>query len=81
MMKRIVFAAALAIAAGIPLFAEDDDIDAQMKKVMENPNKPAASNAAPAPADGASIDLSEMLPLWSASVSSAVKIAASARTA
>jgi hypothetical protein len=45
MMKRIAFAAALAIAVAIPLFAEDDDIDAQMKKAMENLDKPAASKA------------------------------------
>ncbi len=43
-MKQIALAFALAIA--LPAFAaEDDDIDAQIKKVMENPNAPAASKA------------------------------------
>src|SRR5213076_2130634 len=32
------------LAAATPLFAQDDDIDAQIKKAMENPNKPAPKN-------------------------------------
>ena len=45
-MKYARFAAAFLLATSSFLFAaEDDDIDAQMKKVMENPNAPAASKA------------------------------------
>jgi hypothetical protein len=44
MIKRLLFFAALALVTATPLFAQDDDIDAQIKKAMENPNKPAPKN-------------------------------------
>ena len=44
MIKRLLFFAALAVVTAIPLFAQDDDIDAQIKKAMENPNQPAPKN-------------------------------------
>jgi hypothetical protein len=44
MIKRLFFLAALAVVTATPLFAQDDDIDAQIKKVMENPNQPAPKN-------------------------------------
>ena len=44
MIRRLLFVAAVALATAIPLFAQDDDIDAQIKKAMENPNKPAPKN-------------------------------------
>ena len=42
MIKRLPFFAALAVVTATPLFAQDDDIDAQIKKAMEDVNKPAA---------------------------------------
>jgi hypothetical protein len=36
--------AALALVTAAPLFAQEDDIDAQIKKAMENPNKRAPKN-------------------------------------
>jgi hypothetical protein len=44
-------------------------------------NNPAASSAAPAPAAGASIVASVMLPVWTLNASTAVMSAASASTA
>jgi hypothetical protein len=44
MIKRLLFVATLTLVTAIPLFAQDDDIDAQIKKAMENPNKPAPKN-------------------------------------
>src|SRR5205085_10652917 len=44
MIKRLFFFAALAVVTAAPLFAQDDDIDAQIKKAMENPNQPAPKN-------------------------------------
>jgi hypothetical protein len=44
MIRRLLFVATLTLATAIPLFAQDDDIDAQIKKAMENPNKPAPKN-------------------------------------
>src|ERR1700686_1352892 len=45
MIRRLFLFAALALITTTPCFAQDDDIDAQIKKAMENPNKPAASKA------------------------------------
>jgi len=45
MIKRFLLFAALALITATPAFAQDDDIDAAMKKAMENINKPAASKA------------------------------------
>ena len=45
MIKKLSIVVALALAAAIPLFGQDDDIDARIKKVMENPDQPAASKA------------------------------------
>lgn len=45
MTKRFALAVAAAFAVAIPVFAQDDEIDAQIKKALENPNKPAASKA------------------------------------
>jgi hypothetical protein len=42
MIRRLLFVAALALITTTPCIAQDDDIDAQIKKAMENPNKPAA---------------------------------------
>jgi hypothetical protein len=44
MIKRLLFFAALAVVTATSLFAQDDDIDAQIKKAMENPNQPAPKN-------------------------------------
>ena len=45
LMLRLFLCAALALVSAIRGFAQDkDDIDAQIKKAMENPNKPAAKN-------------------------------------
>jgi hypothetical protein len=41
-MKRLFFLAAMAVLSLTRGFAQDDDIDAQIKKAMENVNKPAA---------------------------------------
>src|SRR5437773_10463367 len=40
--RRPFLFAALALIMTIPAFAQDDDIDAAMKKAMENANKPAS---------------------------------------
>jgi hypothetical protein len=42
MMRRFTLFAALALITATPGFAQDDDIDAQIKKAMEDVNKPAA---------------------------------------
>jgi hypothetical protein len=44
MIKRLFLLAALALITATPGFAQDDDIDAQIKKAMENANKPAPKN-------------------------------------
>ena len=41
MIRRLFFSAALALITTTPGFAQDDDIDAQIKKAMEDVNKPA----------------------------------------
>lgn len=45
MMRRLFLCVALHLITAIPGFTQDDDIDAAIKKAMENPNKPAASKA------------------------------------
>ncbi len=42
MLRRLFLFAALALITATPCFAQDDDIDAQIKKAMEDVNKPAA---------------------------------------
>src|SRR5438552_15515066 len=42
MIRRLFLFAALALITTTPCFAQDDDIDAQIKKAMEDVNKPAA---------------------------------------
>ena len=42
MIRRLLFFAALALITATPCFAQDDDIDAQIKKAMQDINKPAA---------------------------------------
>ena len=42
MIRRLFLLAALAVITTTPCFAQDDDIDAQIKKAMENANKPAS---------------------------------------
>ncbi len=42
MIRRLSLLAALALIMTAPCFAQDDDIDAAMKKAMENANKPAS---------------------------------------
>jgi len=42
MIRRLFLLAALALITTTPGFAQDDDIDAAMKKAMEDANKPAA---------------------------------------
>ena len=44
MIKHLSLLAALALITANPGFAQDDDIDAQIKKAMENANKPAPKN-------------------------------------
>ena len=48
MRRRLLFIATLTLAAATPLFAQDDDIDAQieaqMKAALKDPNKPAPKN-------------------------------------
>jgi hypothetical protein len=44
MIKHLSLLAALALITTTPGFAQDDDIDAQIKKAMENANKPAPKN-------------------------------------
>jgi hypothetical protein len=42
MIRRLFFFSALSLIATALCFAQDDDIDAAMKKAMENANKPAS---------------------------------------
>jgi hypothetical protein len=42
MVRRLFLFAALALVTTTPCFAQDDEIDAQIKKAMENANKPAS---------------------------------------
>jgi hypothetical protein len=42
MIRRLFSFAALALITAIPALAQNDDIDAQIKKAMENANKPAS---------------------------------------
>ena len=42
MMRRLFLITTLALITTIPAFAQDDDIDAAIKKGMENANKPAS---------------------------------------
>jgi hypothetical protein len=42
MIKPLLFSATLALLTITPGFAQDDDIDVQIKKAMEDVNKPAA---------------------------------------
>jgi len=42
MIRHLFPAVALVLITAIPTFAQDDDIDAAMKKAMENMNKPAS---------------------------------------
>ena len=42
MIRRLFFFAALGLITTTFCFAQDDDIDAQIKKAMENANKPAS---------------------------------------
>jgi hypothetical protein len=42
MIRHLFPAVALVLITTIPTFAQDDDIDAAMKKAMENMNKPAS---------------------------------------
>ncbi len=42
MIRRLFLLAALAVITTTRCFAQDDDIDAQIKKAMENANKPAS---------------------------------------
>jgi hypothetical protein len=45
MIRRLFFFSALAVITPALCLAQDDDIDAAIKKAMANPNKPAASKA------------------------------------
>src|SRR5438552_7342323 len=42
MIRRLFFVIALTLITTIAAFGQDDDIDAAMKKAMENANKPAS---------------------------------------
>jgi len=42
MIRHLFFIVALALITTIPALAQEDDIDAAMKKAMENANKPAS---------------------------------------
>src|SRR5437660_1515081 len=42
MIRRLFLVAAVTVMTTIAAFAQDDDIDAQIKKAMENANKPAS---------------------------------------
>jgi hypothetical protein len=45
MIRHLFSVVALALITTLPAPAQDDDIDAAIKKAMANPNKPAASKA------------------------------------
>src|SRR5438445_5980587 len=42
MIRRLFFVIALTVVTTVPVLAQEDDIDAAMKKAMENANKPAS---------------------------------------
>src|SRR5229473_5138965 len=42
MIRRLFFVVALMLVTTVPVLAQEDDIDAAMKKAMENANKPAS---------------------------------------
>src|SRR5260370_25508918 len=42
MIRRLFFVVALTLVTTVPVLAQEDDIDAAMKKAMENANKPAS---------------------------------------
>src|SRR6266849_2246014 len=42
MIRRLFFIVALTLVTTVPVLAQKDDIDAAMKKAMENANKPAS---------------------------------------
>src|SRR6266404_5531992 len=42
MIRRLFFVVALALVTTVPVLAQEDEIDAAMKKAMENENKPAS---------------------------------------
>jgi len=42
MIRRLFLFAAVTLATTVPAWAQEDDIDAAMKKAMENANKPAS---------------------------------------
>lgn len=44
MIPKLFFAAALAVTITVPILAQEEDIDAQIKKAMENADKPAPKN-------------------------------------
>jgi len=44
MIRRLFFVVALALVTTVPVLAQEDDIDAAMKKAMENANKPASKD-------------------------------------
>src|SRR5437016_9944679 len=43
MIRRLFLFAAVTLATTVPALAQEDDIDAAMKKAMENANKPASN--------------------------------------
>jgi hypothetical protein len=59
MIRPFVFLAALAVLTTTPLFAQDDDIDAQIKKAMENANKPASKTDMKKLEEGAKLQMKE----------------------
>src|SRR5438552_4548493 len=42
MIRRLFFVIALTVVTTVPVLAQEDDIDAAMKKAMENANKPVS---------------------------------------
>ncbi len=42
MIRRLFFVVALMLVTTVPVLAQEDDIDAAMKKAMENANKPVS---------------------------------------
>src|SRR5438128_10600653 len=42
MIRRLFFVIALTVVTTVPVLAQEDDIDAAMKKALENANKPAS---------------------------------------
>src|SRR5438128_2914959 len=43
MIRRLFFVIALTVVTTVPVLAQEDDINAAMKKAMENANKPASN--------------------------------------